>query len=204
MRDLIFYFRDNWLPVTAFLLSFLLSVLSLAITLWKSIKDRNHSDDKELLEQLKESLRIAYEALATQSGGPTNISLRWLNSARHIIRYRQLKPYLKTKLYRTICDEQEEYWNERFYVLLQRIDSSRFFESINPDKMEEEHIEPRAAAVVYSMSVWPKGKPDPIDSQSFENIVAQYGLFSPLYRHFQEYIERKHPRLAGKVSNVKG
>lgn len=194
-RELMFYFRDNWLAIAAFLLS----IISLAITLWKNVKDRSHANDKELLEQLKQSLRLAYEALATQSQGATNIPIRWLNSARHILRYRQLKRYLKTKLYKTICEEQEEYWSERFYALLQRIDNSRFFECINTDEMEEEHIEPRAAAIVYSISVWPKGRPDPLDDQSFEEIVAHYNLFSPLHRHFREYIKGKHPKLATKV-----
>lgn len=197
VRDVIFYFRDNLLALFAFLLS----IISLAVTLWKHFKDRNYANDKELLEQLKQSLRLAYEALATQSEGPTNIPLRWLNSARHIVRYRQLKGYLKTKLYKTVCEEQEEYWRERFYVMLHRVDDSRFFECIN--EMEEEHIEPRAAALVYSMSVWPKGKSDPIDEQSFEEIVAHYNLFSPLYRHFREYIRRKHPKLAAKVEKSK-
>ena len=195
MRDIIFYFRDNWLALAAFLLAF----ASFVITLRKNIRDRNYVDDKELLEQLKQSMRLSYEAVAAESGAPTNIPLRWLTSARHIVRYRQLKSFLKTKLYKTICDEQEEYWRERFYALLQRITDSGFFESINLDEMEEEHIEPRSAVLVYSMSMWPKGKPDPIDDPNLESIVQHYNLFSPLCRHFREYIEKRHPALAEKI-----
>ena len=77
--------------------AFLLSVISLMITIWKNIKDRNYADDKELMEQLKQSIQLAYETVATSSGAPTNIRHRWLTSARHIVRYRQLKSLLKTK-----------------------------------------------------------------------------------------------------------
>ena len=124
-----------------------------------------------MLEQLKQSLRLAYEAIEAGNGSPTNIRTRWLTSAHHIVRYRELKTFLKTKLYTTICDDQEEYWRNRFYTLLQGITGTAFFECINPEEMEKEQIEPRSAALVYSMSVWPKDKPDPIDAEPFEIIV---------------------------------
>lgn len=200
MQKLIFYFRDNWLAVAAFVLS----VASLGFTVIKNIKDRNHADDKELMEQLKQSIQLAYEAVEVRSGSPTNIRTRWLTSARHIVRYRELKLFLKTNLYRTICDEQEEYWSNKFYALLQGITDSAFFESINQETMEKEQIEPRSAALVYSMSVWPKGKADPIDAEAFEAIVERYELFSPLYRHFREYVSGKHSKLAEKVKKKAG
>ncbi len=65
--------------------------------------------------------------------------------------------------------------------------------------MEKEHIEPRSAALVYSMSVWSTGKPDPIDDTNFKSIVQHYNLFSPPYRHFREYIEKRHPVLAEEI-----
>lgn len=196
MKELIFYFRDNWLAVAAFLVS----IGSFVFTVLKNVKDRNYAKDKELLEQLKQSMRLAYEAVEDSNGLPTNIRTRWLTSARHIVRYRELKKSLKTQLYRTICDEQEEYWSNRFYTLLQGITKSSFFGSINSEEMEEEQIEPRSAALVYSMSVWPKDKPDPIDTESFEAIVQRYGLFSPLYLPFPEYIRSRHQGLAEKVN----
>ena len=195
MTELIFYFRDNWLAVAAFIIS----IGSFGFTVCKSINDRKYADDKELLEQLKQSLRLAYEAVEAGNGLPTNIPIRWLTSARHIVRYRKLKTFLKTNLYITICDEQEEYWSNRFYTLLQGITAPTFFECINPEKMEKEQIEPISAAIVCSMSVCPKGKPDPIDAQSFELIVERFELFLPLHRYFREYIKSKHPKLAEKV-----
>ena len=181
-------------------ISLIIAAISLCITWWKNVKDREYANDKELLEQLKQSLELAYRSLATDNNGsPINNRLRWLAAARHISRYRQLQSSLRTPLYKVICEEQEEYWRNRVYNLLQRIENSRFFESINPDEMTEEMIEPKSAAIVYSFSVWKEGMPDPLESMGFEEIVNKYNLFSPLQRHFREYIERKHPKLAEKV-----
>jgi len=181
-------------------ISLIIAAISLSITWRKNVKDREYANDKELLEQLKQPLELAYRSLATDNNGsPINNRLRWLAAARHISRYRQLQSSLRTPLYKVICEEQEEYWRNRVYNLLQRIENSRFFEYINPDEMTEEMIEPKSAAIVYSFSVWKEGMPDPLESMGFEEIVNKYNLFSPLQRHFREYIERKHPKLAEKV-----
>ncbi len=198
IQNILFYFRDNWLSLAAFVIS----AFALLITLRKNIKDRNYSNDKELLEQLKNSLELAFHAIAIERDNdpfPSNNRLSWLSSARHITRYRQLRKHLKTKLYKTICDEQEEYWRNKTYKLLGHIDNSDFFKCINPDKMEEEFIDPRSAAIIYSFSTWKEGLPDPIESLSFEQIVTKYNLFSPLYVHFRDYIENKHPKLAARA-----
>ena len=181
-------------------ISLIIAAISLSITWRKNVKDREYANDKELLEQLKQSLELAHRSLATDNNGfPINNRLRWLAAARHISRYRQLQSSLRTSLYKVICDEQEEYWRNRVYNLLQRVENSHFFEYINPDEMTEEMIEPKSAAIVYSFSVWKEGMPDPLESTGFEEIVNKYNLFSPLQRHFREYIERKHPKLAEKV-----
>jgi hypothetical protein len=198
LQNVVFYFRDNWLALAAFILS----IVSLAITWRKNIVDRRYVNDKELVDQLKQSLQLAYMSLVTgdDKSPPTNSRLRWLTSARHISRYRALNQFLKTSLYRTISAEQEEYWRNRIYNLLQRIDDSKFFECINMKEMMEERIEPKSAAIVYSFSVWKEGMPDPLDSMNFEEIVERYELFSPLHRPFREYIERCYPGLAKKAN----
>jgi hypothetical protein len=44
MRDIIFYFRDNWFALAAFLLS----CTSLGITLWKNVKDSLYASWPEI------------------------------------------------------------------------------------------------------------------------------------------------------------
>ena len=193
------FFRDNWLALAAFILS----IISLYITWRKNIKDRQYANDKELVEQLKQSLELAFKSLASNSdnGPPTNIRSRWLAAARHISRYRDLQSFLKTSLHKTICEEQEEYWRDKVYNLLQRIDDSRFFESINPE-MEEEKIDLRSAAVVFSFSVWKEGRPDPLDKMSLEEIIKKYKLFTPRHRYFWGYVEKTAPNIASKIKST--
>lgn len=196
----ILYFKDNWLALAAFILS----AISLWITLHKSIKDRRYANDKDLVEQLKQSLELAYKSLSFRNDSErlTNIRLRWLTAARHIARYRELQSSLKTSLHKTICEEQEEYWRNKVYGLLQHIDNSRFFESIDPEKMEEEKIDLRSAAVVFSFSVWKEGRPDPLDNMTLEEIIQNYKLFSPIHRHFWDYVKRTAPGIAEKIKRT--
>ena len=177
---------SNWLSIAAIAIS----SISLLIILIKNVKDRRYFKDKELLEQLKNSMELAFNSIAIERGDnpfPTNNRLSWLTSARHIVRYRQLRKFLKTKLYKTLCDEQEEYWRNQFYKLLGQIQNSSFFQCIDPEKMKDENIEPRSAAIIYSFSTWKEGMPDPIENMSFEELVSKHNLFSPINRAFQQY-----------------
>jgi len=193
------YFQDNWLALAAFVLS----LITLAVTWRKNIKDRQYNNDKELVEQLKLSLELAFKSLSTgENGPPTNIRLRWLTAARHIARFRELQLSIKTKLFKTICEEHEEFWRDKIYNLLAYIEDSNFFRCINPDEMEEEKIDIRSAAVVYSFSVWKEGRPDPLDHMSLENIIVKYKLYSPLHRHFWGYVKKEKPTLADKVKGA--
>lgn len=198
------YFQDNWLALAAFILS----LISLFIALRKNIKDRQYANDKELVEQLKQSLELAFKSLVTNNNDeqpPTNNRLRWLTAARHISRYRELQLSLKTSLYKTICEEHEEYWRDKVYNLLARINNSSFFECINPEEMEKEEIDLMSAAVVYSFSVWKEDRSDPLDNMSLEEIIQKYKeLLTPyrLHRPFLDYVEKKVPSLAKRVRKI--
>jgi hypothetical protein len=194
------YFKGNWLALVAVILS----LISLWITWHKNIKDRRYANDKDLVEQLKQSLELPYKSLALRddSERPTNIRLRWLAAARHIARYRELQSSLKTSLHKTICEEQEEYWRDKVYGLLQHIDDSRFFEPIDPEKFEKDKIDLRSAAVVFSFSVWKEGRPDPLDNMTLEEIIQNYKLFSPIHMHFWDYVQRTAPEITKKIKRT--
>ncbi len=181
------------------LVSLAIAGISLFLTWQKNVKDRQYVNDKELMEQLKHSLKLAYDSLAIRNGYPVNDRLSWLAAARHITRYRQLKNELGTSLFKNICDEHEEYWRNKIYVLLGKIDNKGFYEMIDPLRMAHETIEPRSAAIVHSFSVWREGKVDPLDNMSFEDIVTKYKLFSPLHAPFEEFIRARYPGLAERV-----
>jgi len=169
------------------------------------VKDRNYFHDKELIEQLKQSLELAYKSLwcGDESGNPTNIRMRWLSAARRIERYRELKTTLKTSIHKTICDEQEEYWSDKIHSLLQRISDEAFFKSIDPENMVEEEIDIKSAAIVFSFSVWKEDRSDPLDSVDLESIIQAHKLYSPIYRSFWYYVQRSRPELAKKIERNK-
>ncbi|EIM65471.1 hypothetical protein [Desulfobacter postgatei] len=182
------------------LISLGIAALSLIITVTKNIRDKQFSDDKELFEQLKQSLKLAYDSLVMENGRPINNKHKWLKAARHIARYRKLRDELHTKVFKIICEEQEEYWRDKFYSLLGKIENHDFYKSIDTGrKIKEEKIEPRSAAIVHSFAVWKKDRPDPIDDMSFEEIVSNYNLFSPLHRPFREYIKSEYPGMDKKT-----
>jgi hypothetical protein len=198
IESVLCYIGKNWLALA----SFLVSGAALIITWIKNVRDRTRADDKELLEHLKFSLEQAYGAVARSGEDgevPRKDRLGWISGARHLIRYWELRRSLKTALFKTICEELEEYWRHRFYLLLCKIDSSRFFVWINQEQMNEETVEPISAAIVFAFSQWKEDLPDPLDSWTFEQIVSQYKLFSPRNRHFKEFIESKFPNLAEKA-----
>lgn len=185
------------------IISLIIAGGSIFISQRQSVKDREHANDKELVEQLKLSLELAYKSLSTNDDGQlTNNRLRWLSAARHIARFREIQLSLKTELYKTICEEHEEFWRDKVHNLLERIEDSNFFQSINPEKVKEEKIDTRSAAVVYSFSVSKQGLPDPLDNMSLEEIILKYELYPPLHRHFWGHVEKEAPVLAEKMKGI--
>ena len=200
MEKIINYMADNWLPIA----SFTISIIALLITWKKNIYERKYTNDKELLEQLKQSMSTAFESISkihNKELVPFSDRLGWITAARHITRYRELRENLKTELYRTICEEQEEYWRHKFYILMKLIDSKGFFSYIDPDRMEKNTIDPKSAAVVYSFSQWKKTTKDPIEDLDLEELIKEYQLFSPINMHFRMFIENNFPGIAAKIKD---
>lgn len=196
------YLLKNWIAI----LALIISLGSLCLSYIKNVKDRDYSSDKDLFDQLKNKLRMAHEAIYPSPDFkiPVNDRLQWLIAARHIERYRELKQNLKTKLYKTICEEHEQFWSDQFYKTLNKIPDSKFFNYVNIDEMEEEGIDLRSAAVVYSFAVWNHERHDPISKISLNKIITDYKLYSPINRNFWDYFERIKPEQAKEIKkNVK-
>jgi len=194
IKDTLIYFKPNLIAFSALIIS----IISLCITWKKNIKDRCYADDKELLEQLKQSLELIYKSLVIKSDNNsslTNDRLCWITSARHIVRYCHLRKSLKTELYKTICDEQEEYWRSKVCKLLYLIQDSSFYKN----QSNQEGIDPKSAAIVHAFSAWKEEIADPINEINFEEMVSKYDLFSLCHRPFRIYVEEMFPKLAEKV-----
>lgn len=189
---------SDWIAI----LAAIIGLASFGLSLWNAIKNQLIEHDRELLRQLVLSLERAYSAISpSQANLPPNPDrLAWLTSARHLVSYEDLKNSLRLPLYKRLCEEQEEFWRHEFYLLILRIGSEQYFSSINAEEMMEENIEPTSAARILAFSAWPEGRPDPIDSLSLDDLVARNNLFSPRFRHFRNYIERRFPNIYARIT----
>ena len=66
--------------------------------------------------------------------------------------------------------------------------------------MEEECIEPRSAAVVYSFSSWKDDMEDPIEDIDFGGFIKEHNLFSPIthIRFHRDCRDKIPPTLASR------
>jgi hypothetical protein len=191
------YLIKNWIAIFALLVS----IWSLLLAHTINVKDREFACDKDLFEQLKNTLKMAFKAIVSTNDNktPINDRLQWLISARHIERYRELKLKLKTELYQEICQEHEHFWSDQFHKVINRIPGPDFFHYINEEKMIEESIDLRSVAVVYSFATWSFERKDPITDISLKKIIIDYKLYTPINRNFWLYFERMKPDQAKEI-----
>lgn len=153
-----------------------------------------NTHDSEIFAEAVRALERAYEVLTEQgkeTGPPRADRLNWLTTARHIESFKSLKTRLKTKLYRTLCEENEEYWRHQFYLTLFR--NPRYTEAYYVNGQ----IEPRSALILYSFASWPKGKRDPIDLLDLKEFWEESEEMR-LNAGFKEYL-RRFPQYADQV-----
>ena len=132
-----------------------------------------NTHDSEITKESLQALERAYRALTTNgtvSRPPAPDRLNWLTTARHLEAYKALKSELKTKLYRRICVENEEFWRNEFYlcILRDRIYNVSYFQS-GP-------LHPRSVLIVFAFAAWPDDKTDPIDELDVEELFARSDL----------------------------
>ncbi|MBB1454490.1 hypothetical protein [Pseudoalteromonas sp. SG43-5] len=179
----------------ATLVSVVIAYFSLRATKKKQQDDSDVAHDKEIIVQAKLSLGWAYETIEidSESNMPKADRLMWLTSARHILRYYNLRDSLKTSMYKTICAEHEEYSRHKFYRMFS---NSNFLFGSYFKKSDgsgySENIEVRSAMVLSIFSQWNASTVDPIDSFTKEELKEQNPYRGDLGRgiqHYQEILE---------------
>lgn len=185
------------------LLALIVSFASFYISYQKNIRERDYISDKDLYDQLEKLLTSSYEAVCpgNKNSPPINDRLQWLTSARNIERYKQLKDHLQTELYITICEENENYWSDKFHKLLQNIPDHSYFKYIDPGEMTEESIDLRSACILHAFARWKHERPDPINDVSLEDIIIENKLYLPTNRHLWSHIILSKPKLAEEITN---
>lgn len=154
--------------------SIVIAYLNLLASKKKSVFDLQTQKDKEVFEQAIQSLRWAYETVTDgmENGVPDPCRLKWLTGARHISRYYKLKELLLTDTYKLICEENEEYWRHKFYVLLnqQALRVKQYYVDESNGKWPE-NIELKSAMIINDFANWQEYKIDPLDDINREELI---------------------------------
>lgn len=149
------------------LLTFVFNIIS-----WR--RDTRIKSDIEISKQAKAALIRCYEALeqVPDNGVPKPSRLNWLTSARHIIRYYELKKTIKIRTYKTVLAEEEEYWRHKLYKLLdtEALAQNKYYMKVG-DEVYPEGIDPRSAKIVIGFSNWPNSVKDPISSKFAKKFI---------------------------------
>lgn len=152
----------------------------IALFAYKNSKAKNSYDiiskeDQELCLYASKVLEESYREL-TQNGTVINPveadRLRWLTVARLILRHEQIKSMIKSEVYTLICEENERYWKNEFYKILQHqsLMTSEYFKG-NKFRNTCENISPRAAVVIFKFARWRKNYSDPLISFNYKETL---------------------------------
>lgn len=149
----------------------------------KLSEDKVRDRDKELLAQTQKSLEWAY-AVLTDDGKtipPKPDRLNWLTAARHLLRAKKLAGRIEYATYRTVYEEVEEYWRQKFHAALSHPHLRNWTYYADRTKPEwPENIEITSALVIVDFSNWKEGTPDPTDEvDRIDLIKNRSGLKGP-------------------------
>ena len=161
-------------------LSIFIAYLSYRSSQKKSLSDQQTQHDKEIFEQALQSLKWAFETITNdmKDGVPDPCRLKWLTCARHLSRYYKLKDFLLTDTYKLICEENEEYWRQKFHVLLNQkaLRDKRYYMNMSRSEWPE-NIEIKSAMIINVFSNWPESKADPLDDIEELNLIKDGKAF---------------------------
>ena len=158
------------------LVSITLAYLGYQANLKKVNDDRERDRDKELVMQFQKSLGWAYDVLTDEGNSvpPKADRIKWLTSARHVLRAKRLQEQIKGDTYRTVADELEEFWRYKFYVALANDELRKWTYFANTNNPEwPENIEISSALVVIDFSNWKHDASDPTDAVDRDYLINQ-------------------------------
>ncbi|MDP2265523.1 MAG: hypothetical protein Q8J70_03130 [Thiobacillus sp.] len=189
----------GWLELTKLLLQFA-TLLSIVIAyrayrsnVKKNEQDRERDRDKELVGQLKNSLRWAYDVLTNvgREIPPKPDRINWLTSARHLLRAGDIAGQISSSTYRKIADEVEEYWRTKFYLALSDEALRKWIYFADQSQPEwPENIEISSALVIIDFSNWKADAVDPTDYVDRSALKKRGGLKGGAGRGLESYLCR--------------
>lgn len=168
------------------------------------VAERQWSKDEKFSEQIQKSFQWAYDVL-TDDGKtvpPSADRLKWLTSARHLLRAQKLMKQVKTEEWKTIIEDHEEFWRHKFFMALehQELISWGYFSGGRGRHMLMENIEITSAMVIVDFGNWRKGRPDPTDDVNREELIANGNPYSGFAgRGLEAYVRVLQQQRAARV-----
>lgn len=169
-------------------------------TIRKNRSDEEDQKQQVILDQCKQTLEWAYNALMPDPAAvvPEPNRLNWLTAARHIVAYQGLRKTINKQPHIRIADDFEEFWRHRFYLALSdvRLADPGYWSSQGAQLI---NIQTTSALVILSFSKWPEGRDDPIDmtDEQIDALKQRVGTVGGAARGLSGYmrqIEMRHGR----------
>ncbi len=124
--------------------------------------ERQWVRDEKYTEQVVASYKWAFDVLTDQGQSipPMSDRVKWLVTARHLLRAEKISQSISTPELKTILEEQKEFWRHQFHLALDypELRTKTYFSGA---PKEHSPIYPTSALVIVDFSTWKKT--DPID-----------------------------------------
>lgn len=157
------------------------------------VAERQWNRDEKFSEQIQKSFQWAYDVLTDEGKTipPSADRLKWLTSARHLLRAQKLMKQVKTLEWTTIVEDHEEFWRHKFLLALEHEELIYwgYYSGGMGKHMLMEKIEVTSAMVIIDFGNWRKGRPDPTDDVNREELIANGNPYAGLAgRGLQSYV----------------
>ena len=177
----------TFLPIFLSFIAIIISVTSFYFTNKHNKFQRRMVSDEKLFSELGKILERAFNNIE-DNNSVTSETKKWRNSARYLTQYKELRKALNTDIYKSICDETEEYYRSKFHMLL----SSDSKKNLLPNYQEKHSLNYKAIAIVLEFTHRKSWVNDPLNKIDIADFIKNNNLFSNAYT-FKNFLKAHHP-----------
>ena len=145
--------------INAFFAAFALGAVALSTDQARRayLREREWIRDEKYTEQVIASYKWAFDTLTDQGQSipPLSDRMKWLVTARHLLRAEKIAKSISTLELKTILEEQKEFWRHQFHLALDHTElRTKTYFSGAPGGNSP--IYPTSALVIVDFSTWKK------------------------------------------------
>lgn len=148
------------------------SILSIYLSYKNNLINRKMANDEKLFKELTIILNRAYEKFSGQdTNRKNNQEMKyWRNSARLILSYLSLKEKIKTDMYKSLCNTNEEFYRLQFHLVLVRE------KEIKIHGLKDD-TDRKAMAMIVEFSKVTHWKKDPLSDIDLKKMIEKHKLY---------------------------